>query len=159
MTSQPNPPADSRRLFLSTCDGEKTTAQIAAEAEIQRDATEFAEELIEIIKSTTAAQCILDEMARRQGKNMPPREFSWHQVTAEFKARFAEAYNRKPRKQSAEDFASEFADYWPLGLHAFTTGNPLAGLTKEDMTRAHREMEREALANASPIPVVWPASD
>jgi hypothetical protein len=55
-----------------SCDGEKTTAQIAAEAAMQWDAAEFAENLSEIIKSTMAAQCILNEMARRQGKHVPP---------------------------------------------------------------------------------------
>jgi hypothetical protein len=138
MTSQPNPPADSRRLFLATCDGEKTTAQIAAEAEMQRDAAEFAENLIEFIKSTMAAQCVLNEMARRQGQHVPLPEFSWHQVTAEFRARFTEAYKRKPREQSTEAFAREFVDSWPIGSRVLSAPCP---------------------PGASPIPVIWPVGD
>jgi hypothetical protein len=138
MTSQPYLPADSRRLFLATCDGEKTTARIATEAEMERDAAEFAEELIEIIKSTMAAQCVLDEMARRRGKHVPASEFSWHDVTAEFRAQFAEAYERKPREQSAQAFAREFVDSWPIGSRVVPSPFPAA---------------------VSPIPVVWPQSD
>jgi hypothetical protein len=38
-------------------------------------------------------------------------------------------------------------------------GNPLAGLTKEDHEAVQKAMDEKAQANASPIPVVWPASD
>ena len=69
------------------------------------------------LNRNVTAQEIFDEMGRRQGSQCGP-EFSWHYVTAEFKMRFLAAYAKKPRRQSAEDFAQGFVDRWPIGAGA-----------------------------------------
>jgi hypothetical protein len=78
---------------------------------------EVVDAMVSNLNSTVTAQCVFDEMARRQGSQHGP-EFSWHYVTAEFEKRFAKAYAAKPRELSAEDFAREFVDHWPVGLGA-----------------------------------------
>lgn len=66
---------------------------------------------------TEAAEHIIDEMARRQGQKLGPY-FEWSLATAEFTARFNEAFLRKPPKESMKKFACAFVDAWPQGMAA-----------------------------------------
>ena len=88
--------------------------QEAALAEMDPRGRELALHLVNSLNRNVTAQEVFDEMGRRQGFRGGP-EFSWHYVTEEFKAKFLAAYANKPRRKSAEDFAREFVDEWPIG--------------------------------------------
>jgi hypothetical protein len=91
--------------------------QKAALAKMSPSQREMALNLCAALNRNVTAQEVFDEMGRRQGQQCGP-EFSWHHVTQEFKTKFTSAYANKPRRQSAEDFAREFVDQWPIGTGA-----------------------------------------
>jgi len=66
---------------------------------------------------TEAAECIVEEMARRQGHRFGPY-FSWNLATETFRLRFEAAWVEAAPLgvlESVADFARMFVDAWPEG--------------------------------------------
>jgi GTP diphosphokinase / guanosine-3',5'-bis(diphosphate) 3'-diphosphatase len=138
-----------------------TGRTLEEQAGVEEFDRKIGQSLVDGLNRHVVGETIIDEMARRHGEWLGP-QFHWEAATPEFKTRFNNAYAKKPSSQSADDFAREFVDQWPLGLAVLRYSNgqewpePMPGDELYHVLRAaafaaqrHRDQRRKG-ADASP---------
>ena len=79
-------------------------------------ADRIAQEFADNLNRNVVAQCVLDEMAVRQGQGPTGPELSWNHATQDFRQRFLEAYRAMTPDVRMDAFVTAFVDAWPDGM-------------------------------------------